>query len=164
MKNPYALTFTGASSGTYDGSSAVTINIPSGDTGGTAVTVDSDLSSTSTNPVQNKVIKSALDGKLSTSGGTLTGNLTGKYITGTWLKTTDTSELSTTPEKIAVLDSTGWIYYRTLEHLKSDLGVGSGSGSSNLPAVTTSDNGKFLQVVNGAWSAVSIPSGEGVNF
>lgn len=126
LKNPYALTFTGAASGTYDGSSAVTINIP--------------------------------------SGGTLNGNLTGKYITGTWLQTTDASELSTTPEKIAVLDSTGWIYYRTLEHLKSDLGVGSGSGSSNLPDVTTSDNGKFLQVVNGAWSAVSIPSGEGVNF
>lgn len=41
---------------------------------------------------------------------------------------------------------------------------GSGSGGSNLPAVTTSDNGKFLQVVNGEWSAVSIPSGEGVNF
>lgn len=94
----------------------------------------------------------------------MTGNLTGKYITGTRLKTTDASELSTTPEKIAVLDSTGWIYYRTLAQLKSDLGVGSGSGSSNLPAVTTSDNGKFLQVVNGAWSAVSIPSGEGVNF
>lgn len=161
LKNPYALTFTGASSGTYDGSSAVTINIP---TGGSSVTVDSALSATSENPVQNKVIKSALDGKLSTSGGTLTGNLTGKYITCTWLKTTDASELSTTPTKIPVLDSEGWIYYRTLEHLKSDLGVGSGSGSSNLPAVTTSDNGKFLQVVNGAWSAVSIPSGEGVNF
>lgn len=130
--------------------------------GGT--TVDSALSATSENPVQNKVIKSALDGKLSTSGGNLTGNLTGKYITGTWLQTTAASELSTTPEKIAVLDYNGWIYYRTLAHLKSDLGVGSGSGSSNLPAVTTSDNGKFLQVVNGAWSAVSIPSGEGVNF
>ena len=35
---------------------------------------------------------------------------------------------------------------------------------SALPVVSTSDNGKFLQVVNGAWSAVSIPSGEGVNF
>lgn len=129
-----------------------------------STTVDSELSATSTNPVQNKVIKSALDDKLSLSGGTLTGNLTGKYITGTWLKTTDASELSTTPTKIAVLDSTGWVYYRTLDQLKSDLGVGSGSGSSNLPTVTTSDNGKFLQVVNGAWSAVSIPSGEGVNF
>lgn len=39
LKNPYALTFTGAASGTYDGSSAVTINIPSGGTGGTAVTL-----------------------------------------------------------------------------------------------------------------------------
>lgn len=129
-----------------------------------STTVDSELSATSTNPVQNKVIKSALDEKLSTYGGTLTGNLTGKYIIGSWLKTTDTSELSTTPEKIAILDSTGWIYYRTLEHLKSDLGVGSGDGGSNLPAVTTSDNGKFLQVVNGEWSAALIPSGEGVNF
>lgn len=137
-------------------------NSSGGTTG--SITVDSELSATSTHPVQNKVIKSALDGKLSTSGGTLTGNLTGKYITGTWLQTTAASELSTTPEKIAVLDSTGWIYYRTLAQLKSDLGVGSGSGGSNLPAVTTSDNGKFLQVVNGAWSAVSIPSGEGVNF
>lgn len=140
------------------------LNVPSGSGGGSSITIDSALSSTSTNPVQNKVIKSALDGKLSTSGGTLTGNLTGKYITGTWLQTTAASELSTTPTKIPVLDSNGWVYYRTLEHLKSDLGVGSGSGGSNLPAVTTSDNGKFLQVVNGAWSAVSIPSGEGVNF
>lgn len=38
--------------------------------------VDSALSETSENPVQNKVINSALDGKLSTSGGTVTGNLT----------------------------------------------------------------------------------------
>lgn len=134
--------------------------------GGTtgSITVDSELSATSTHPVQNKVIKSALDDKLSISGGTLTGNLTAKYITGTWLKTTDASELSTTPTKIPVLDSEGWIYYRTLEHLKSDLGVGSGGGGSNLPAVTTSDNGKFLRVVNGAWSTASITSGEGVNF
>lgn len=49
------------------------------------VTVDSAMSSSSTNPVQNKVIYSALSGKadsshthsyLSTSGGTITGNLT----------------------------------------------------------------------------------------
>ena len=37
--------------------------------------VDSALSSTSENPVQNKVINSALDGKLSTSGGMMTGTL-----------------------------------------------------------------------------------------
>ena len=40
-----------------------------------APSVDSALSSTSENPVQNKVINSALDGKLSTSGGTMTGSL-----------------------------------------------------------------------------------------
>ncbi len=38
-------------------------------------TVDSALSSTSTNPVQNKIVKSELDKKLSTDGGTLNGSL-----------------------------------------------------------------------------------------
>lgn len=33
-----------------------------------------------------------------------------------------------------------------------------------LPAVTISDNGKFLRVVNGAWAAVSISDANGVNF
>ena len=34
LANPYKLTFTGASTGSYDGSSAVTVNIPSGGGGG----------------------------------------------------------------------------------------------------------------------------------
>lgn len=33
-----------------------------------------------------------------------------------------------------------------------------------LPAVTSSDNGKVLRVVNGAWSAVALPSASGVSF
>lgn len=33
-----------------------------------------------------------------------------------------------------------------------------------LPAVTASDNGKFLRVVNGAWSAETIPSANGGSF
>jgi hypothetical protein len=41
-----------------------------------APSVDSALSSTSENPVQNKVINSALDGKLSASGGTVNGSIT----------------------------------------------------------------------------------------
>lgn len=40
-----------------------------------APSVDSALSSTSENPVQNKVVNSALDGKLNTSGGTMTGDI-----------------------------------------------------------------------------------------
>lgn len=49
-------------------------------TGANKITVDSSLSSSSTNPVQNKVINSALNGKLSTSGGAMTGALTMKGI------------------------------------------------------------------------------------
>ena len=33
-----------------------------------------------------------------------------------------------------------------------------------VPAVTTTDNGKFLRVVNGAWAAVAIPDANGVKF
>jgi hypothetical protein len=36
--------------------------------------------------------------------------------------------------------------------------------NQSLPTVTTSDNGKFLQVVNGAWAAVTIPSANGGSF
>ena len=33
-----------------------------------------------------------------------------------------------------------------------------------VPSVTTSDNGKFLRVVNGAWAAVAIADASGVKF
>lgn len=33
-----------------------------------------------------------------------------------------------------------------------------------LPAVTASDNGKFLRVVNGAWAVSEIPNANGVSF
>lgn len=178
LKNPYSLKFTGGATGTYDGSSEVTINIPTG--GGSSVTVDSALSATSENPVQNKVIKSALDGKLPLSGGTLTGSLTGKYITGTWLQTTAATELASSATKIPVLDSQGWLYYRTLAHLKSDLGVPELSSSSITTAlgyapVKSSDiptalkNPKALKFTGGATGTydgsseltINIPSGGG---
>ena len=107
---------------------------------GSNITVDAALSSTSANPVQNKAVKAALDakadktaldakadktaldGKLDKTGGTLTGNLTGKYITGTWLQSTAASDLGRTPGKIAVLDDSGWVYYRTPAELLADIG------------------------------------------
>lgn len=49
-------------------------------TGANKTIVDSALSSTSTNPVQNKVINTELGKKLSLSGGTMTGPLTTKGI------------------------------------------------------------------------------------
>lgn len=38
------------------------------------------------------------------------------------------------------------------------------SGGSELPSVTSSDNGKFLRVVNGAWAAATVPDANGVSF
>ena len=70
LKNPNALKFTGAVTETYDGSAAKTVNIPD------AITVDEALSNTSTNPVQNKAVKSELDTKISKSGDTFSGTLT----------------------------------------------------------------------------------------
>lgn len=66
-------------------------------------------------------VDTGLSGKLDKSGGTLTGNLSGKYITGTWLQTTEATDLGRTPGKIPVLDESGWVYYRTLAELKSDI-------------------------------------------
>ena len=85
-----------------------------------------------------QLVKSALDGKLSTSGGTLTGNLTGKYITGTWLQTTAATDLGRAPGKIAVLDDSGWVYYRTPAELKSDIGASSGGGADYVTEQGTS--------------------------
>lgn len=55
------------------------------------------------------------------TGGTLTGNLYGKYFSGTWLQTKDATHLGSKSDKIAVLDSSGWIYHRKLSDIKSDM-------------------------------------------
>ena len=51
------------------------------------------------------------------------GDVTGKYLTATWLQTIATTDLGKAPPKVAVLDNSGWIYYRTLEELRADLGI-----------------------------------------
>ena len=58
-----------------------------------------------------------------TGATTLDGNLTGKYLIGTWLQTTEATDLNKTAKKVAVLDDSGWVYYRTPAELKSDMGV-----------------------------------------
>ena len=81
------------------------------------------------NEIQDAIIsqQTELDGKFDKSGGILTGNLTGKYIAGTWLQTTEATDLGRTPRKIAILDDSGWIYYRTPAEIKSDIGVVDGA-------------------------------------
>ena len=80
-------------------------------------------SSANSGNVDTRKIMQLLGEKLDKSGGTLTGNLTGEYLTGTWLQTTQASDLNSKPGKIAVLDGSGWVYYRTPAELASDIGV-----------------------------------------
>ena len=41
---------------------------------------------------------------------------------------------------------------------------GDGTWADVLPQVTTSDNGKFLRVVNGAWAVAEVDNASGVSF
>ena len=70
-----------------------------------------------------QLVKSALSGKMDKSGGAFTGNVSGKYFTGTWLQTTEATDLGRVPGKIAVLDESGWVYYRTPAELLADIGA-----------------------------------------
>ena len=73
-----------------------------------------------------QLVKASLSGKMDKSGGTFTGNVSGKYFTGTWLQTTEATDLGRAPGKIAVLDESGWVYYRTLAELLADIGASGG--------------------------------------
>ena len=113
---------------------------------------------------------------------------TNGYVTGTWLKTTANIASNSAASKIAVIDN-GWIYTRTAAQIKSDIGLGnvdnvkqysatnpppypvtSVNGHTGamtvreVPAVTAADNGKFLRVVSGKWSAVEIANANGGSF
>ena len=110
------------------------------------------------------------------------------YVTGTWLRATANTSLGSAASKIAVLND-GWVYSRTTAQIKSDIGLGNVDNvkqysASNpppypvtsvnghtgavtvheVPVVTTSDNGKFLRVVSGAWAAVEIANANGGSF
>lgn len=126
-------------------------------TGATKITVDSALSSTSTNPVQNKAVKAELDNKFDKTGGILTGNLSGQYIAGTWLQTTQATDFGRTPSKIAILDDSGWVYYRTPAEIKSDIGANGylpTSGGMMTGAITT----KGIKLTSGTDFGSSLPS------
>ena len=92
--------------------------------GATAVTVDSALSATSENPVQNKVVKSALDGKVDT-------------VSGKGLSTED---------------------YTTAEKTKL-AGIAEGANAYTLPAATTTTLGGVIVGTNLAVDANGTISG-----
>jgi len=93
--------------------------------------------------VTKKYADAALDEKLDKSGGTFTGNVYGKYFCGTWLQSTEASDLGRTPGKIAVLDGSGWVYYRTPAELFGDLGIANAIKSYVDTAIVTAINSSY---------------------
>lgn len=81
-----------------------------------------------------------------TGGQTITGNNAGYsvnasgYVKGSWLQAPSTGKAGSNTGKVCVLDSSGWIYYRTPAEIVSD---GGGTNSEYLTnvAITSSSSG-----------------------
>lgn len=127
---------------------------------------------TSVNGKSGKVSLEADDvGAVSKTGDTMTGTLkvgsaelqTNGYVTGTWLRTTANTALSSTPQKVAVIKD-GWIYSRTLDETKTDIGLGNVdnvkqySASNPPPYPVTSVNGKAGAVELTATDVGALPN------
>lgn len=176
LKNPNALTFTGAVTGTYDGSAAKTVNIPA------AITVDEALSNTSTNPVQNKAVRAGLDTKINKSGDTMIGDLSFGGTASihelrrlTLLNSGDSNGILFTcfqadtgdgkPAALlagAVRNETVHLY-GLASPVEGDEAVNKAYVDAKIPNATTSDNNKFLRVINGVptWVALINVAEEG---
>lgn len=107
---------------TPDSNGNVTVNVGSGGgTGGTNITVDSTLSSTSTNPVQNKVLYAALNNKLDKNGTATYAarDSSGNIISSTYAKKTDLNS-----------------YVKSINNMKPDsagnVNISSSGGGSNI--------------------------------
>lgn len=112
---------------TPDSNGNVTVNVGSGGgTGGTNITVDSTLSSTSTNPVQNKALYAALNNKLDKNGTATyaTRDSSGNIISSTYAKKTDLSS-----------------YVKSINNVKPDsagnVNISSSGGGSNITVDAT---------------------------
>lgn len=83
-------------------------------------------------------------GALPNTGGTLNGNLTGKYITGTWLQGTEDNHMGSAATKICVQDQSGWVYHRTPAEILSDIGIT--YGTEDIGAGASLTTGKIYFV------------------
>lgn len=110
---------------TPDSNGNVTVNVGSGGGTGTNITVDSALSSTSTNPVQNKVLYAALNNKLDKNGTATYAarDSSGNIISSTYAKKTDLSS-----------------YVKSINNVKPDsagnVNISTSGGGSNITVDT----------------------------
>ena len=125
---------------TPDSNGNVTVNVGTGGggTGGTNITVDSTLSSTSTNPVQNKVLYAALNNKLDKNGTATYAarDNSGNIISSTYAKKTDLNS-----------------YVKSINNVKPDSAGNvniSSSGGSNITVDTTLDSTSSNAIANKA--------------
>lgn len=153
----------GAGTSSFDGNYNSLSNKPTIPSNTSQLNNDSGFITSENAPVKSvngktgDVVLTATDvGGLPTSGGTLTGNLTvgsasintNGYVVGTWLQGTATNHLTNAATKIAVQDGSGWVYHRTAEEIKSDIGLSNVdnvkqySASNPPPYPVTSVNGK----------------------
>lgn len=125
---------------TPDSNGNVTVNVGSGGgTGGTNITVDSTLSSTSTNPVQNKVIYAALNNKLDKNGTATyaTCDSSGNIISSTYARKTELSS-----------------YVKSINNVKPDgagnVNISTSGGGSNITVDATLDSTSSNAIANKA--------------
>lgn len=97
------------------------------------------------------------DDYLPLSGGTLSGNLTGKYITGTWLQATASNHTPTKQSKVVVQDSGGWLYSRTPDELRADIGAASTSvATAGSDGLMSAEDKKKLDSSGGGSNAPTL--------
>lgn len=124
---------------TPDSNGNVTVNVGSGGGTGTNITVDSALSSTSTNPVQNKVLYAALNNKLDKNGTATYAarDSSGNIISSTYARKTDLNS-----------------YVKSINNMKPDsagnVNISSSGGGSNITVDFTLDSTSSNAIANKA--------------
>ena len=125
--------------------------------GGGNVTVDTELSSTSENPVQNKVIKEALDNKLSKTeiAAAAFKDGAGNIIANTYAKKTDISGMVKTVNGTAP-DASGNVNVEEYTHPNSGVTVGTyRSVTVNAQGHVTGGSNPTLAIANGGTGATT---------
>ena len=74
-----------------------------------------------------------IGGALTTTGdATIGGNLSANYVTGTWLQGTAANAATTKQDRVCVMDSSGWVYTRTLAQILGDIGIECGTWTATI--------------------------------